>query len=1113
MTDERRAKELSDYLIKCLAQEHELSQRAIAEIFLGIPFSDKSRGRDYGRRKFEEIIQKTEGLVEVLCCLQKSIENKPSITLKSNRKIKFNVAPLTQEQILRAFQMLTQLTREEREQLKLKASERDVLFQQALLNIGLYQDKPDYKRILELYKASISLHFTDTLAKPLATLQDVEDYIDELCQNGCPNYLAEPCNQIETLKEKAKKAIGRLLLQAGTGQIRFLDVDDQGSYIEQYLSSAFVKRFTQAVIENNQLNEEFSVYFKAVEITQPGPFPLPMKGTHIAKGAFNRGLLNLTHFGKDKKLGAPIDKLLDQLPSRYSSSVVGSFYIRLQENQEELSYQPFSTIVHNRLKTQIDKNIQVNFKVRSRGIGGTFSHIIRVMNTALLWDIACLKEDYFPIAHDVLMNQDIVQSNVPSPVFSHSLVKLCQNQTIGEAMQSSGGDDGICHYEEFAFIDPSGRGDYCDFDALLSAARAALQARLRAIKNTGIPPKTYLKNLLHRIEQQYILDKAKDYVENYPFSSFALERWLEVELLHSLSGDPIDHTKHAYVFFDAYLTVAETFLTEGAYRKAYPYIAQLSKTLDEISDEGIFWCQSYQEEKSLEDTGTYYQHPQFKVFSSTLLIRYELCLAEYFYLLDLPTEQEAGKDDYFNFLPRRKGRNQQVKPLDIAWEALERAEQHLTVRLTKYHVINEVSQATFHPYYQLLARIYLLRAKLFIFFSKEVADPNKVNYSPPTDYRLYRLPRTEPQHIHGGRLFLLERARVFAACDSDRDLYVIATAYQCWAYLMASFAPNLTIHPNKLSVEECLTWARQLRNHALEMYAETGRRCYLQIKEKSGIDEELNVPFGDCLIDVIPPIREKSSIKHSSSNMYQDGSLYLDMAFLSVRKGRLYPDDHQNTEPIYLFGPKACYLFFIRGLCHLLLPMREEFGDEDKQPTSLSGWDKKLEHAYHLFSYAWAIADNGCIRIERVESGEVSQKIKRNFTKTVADISDSHITSVRGLYPCRITEIADLGRVFAAACAVLRLSTQSNHTKRQLEIKSLLEGLHGKNDPISQEARKGQRRYNGHLAECLQNCQEVLRVKSDSVKPLSEKNCKKIQSEIQEIAQQLFDALNALSSS
>ena len=50
--------------------------------------------------------------------------------------------------------------------------------------------------------------------------------------------------------------------------------------------------------------------------------------------------------------------------------------------------------------------------------------------------------------------------------------------------------------------DSVGHGDFCGFDFLIAQAQAALQARLQAIRSTGIYPRQYIRELCEKVERQ-----------------------------------------------------------------------------------------------------------------------------------------------------------------------------------------------------------------------------------------------------------------------------------------------------------------------------------------------------------------------------------------------------------------------------------------------------------------------------------------------------------------------------------------------------------------------------------------------------------------------------------
>ena len=149
-----------------------------------------------------------------------------------------------------------------------------------------------------------------------------------------------------------------------------------------------------------------------------------------------------------------------ELASQEATQVILEFYVKVPQGYEPTLDLPYLSS---------EDGGRIDFTVSSTGIGGTLSHVIKVINRALLHDIPCLAE-YFPIAHDLTSTQAIVQDNVASPVWAHSLVKLCRRDTLGDTLKDFQ-LQGYQEYEEFSFGDPLGQGDYCGFDFLLCQAQ------------------------------------------------------------------------------------------------------------------------------------------------------------------------------------------------------------------------------------------------------------------------------------------------------------------------------------------------------------------------------------------------------------------------------------------------------------------------------------------------------------------------------------------------------------------------------------------------------------------------------------------------------------------
>ena len=564
--------------------------------------------------------------------------------------------------------------------------------------------------------------------------------------------------------------------------------------------------------------------------------------------------------------------------------------------------------------------------------------------------------------------------------------------------------------------------------------------------------------------------------------------------------------------FDANLVIIETFLQEGMYRRAYGYLRRLKPALGRLAQQSTTWYESLQNPHASAS-----QSIQFENFSGSLLVRYQLCWATYYYLLD--RSHDRATPQYFDQLPPNADERSIIQ---AAWEAVNKAEDLAAVRLEKYLIINEISQGTFHPHYHLLAQIYFLRLRLLLFFPQ--LAPSDTRYL-PVDLR-----RRTTNSIYGGCLYLLEKARLYAACDGNKELYACYTAYQSCIYVMASFLDReLTLaqgdRESRLSPQDCMKWAHQLRDHALLSYAETGRHCYYQIKEKSGISQSLSRGvYGKYSIAEIPPIREMLNQDEEKPGLHENGILYIDMELLSIPRECCHSleDSGDPKERIYLFGSNACYLLFARGLYHLCSNDRKEF------ETSLSAgsptaaeWDQKFSRAYQLFNYACTMAEDGGT-LRSVEGEAEGIRVDRNFSPTEATVEaeeqlSAYAKSVRDLYPRRVTEIAELAKIFMATSALLRLHVSLDGSLEHQErlrndfaspISTLYRESFCEAGDLTAEVLKDQPRFNGHLEPFLSRCVQILQDELQRVLPLAEAAVLQISDQRNRILRRVFEGFD-----
>jgi hypothetical protein len=1073
-SDSDRAQSAIRFIVDCLARKNQdIENKSIKQL-------DRVSGREVER--FLDRSQNPQRLHR--------LESKEKLStgdvvgwlssLRTSLKEKHGAVPaglISAEQIFMALQKLVTLTPVERKALNITGSEHERLVQQIILNLYVYQQPWTREKLLNFYRISMDI---GPDKQDLTEEGDVDDWIQSTLRDYENIHLA--CDENEqpaahlNIKEKVTREINRILLQTGVGQISLSSINGtdnykvsgESNYKKKYVSYGFVRRLTHSVFENELLTKIFPIFLQNITIETAGPFPLQVSQDFLCShGVIVRKLLDF-----DKKLPNQT-----QITSYSVNQVKVQFYLKPSKIEGIELMTSACQIVKG------SDGGRIIFEMSSRGIGSVLSHIIRALNHTLLYDKDCLKE-YFPIAQDIILEKKAVHGDLPSPVVAHNLVSLCKAKTLSAAMEESRKKGCLVQYDEFSFDDPIGRGDYCAFDMILGMAHAALQARLRAIKRTTKLPEKYIYDLVLFINYSSVLKQAESYVRGYPFSSLAQESYIRSKFLDNEAfSKPHLSRQDPCVIFDACLALAETFLHEGAYRKAQRYLRQVEDVINDISENGIEWYDRYGDTSSYDDQFSGLEI--FQVFSGALTVRYELCRANLCYL---------------------KGNAIQ------AWKHLERAEKHLTIRLLKYTLIGEVSQGTLHPHHILLSNIDFMRAKIMLFFPHEIPVSTGGNAfkietdSPATISKGKRMPAA----INMARLFYMERARLYAGCDGDSEMYSLLTAYQSVFYLIVSLLPKPISEANfSLNKEQAFLWAEKLRNESLTSYTSVGRKYYYEIKEKSGIDEGRLKLFGQCKVSPIPAIQEiVFSINYDelpgiSQSEDAPSILQLDMNFLALDKNMVEGNINDVGEPIYLFGSTACYLFFARGLYHLRSNFKDEF-DNTKEVITLDEWNQKINYCYCLFSYAWAIAaDGGNVTI--IDGKQL--RIQRDFTRDSK--FNRHVASVRDMYPHRVADIAPLGRIFAAFCMVLQLYTSRYDQEKRIETLewllndfSLVDNEVESNDDILD----GQIKFDNHLDLFIENSKKLIWEMKDEARVISDP--KKLKESIDRNLKKLVDKLS-----
>lgn len=998
-------------------------------------------------------------LVKILTALQTYWDEQRATT--PDRKVP---RILTRAEKLRALQKFFQLSRTEREALNLPIHPADVLFQRLLEDATDPIKGISFEEAVQLYKAflrrtALANHLTQLTESTHLDRQSIRSLIEATIDSLIQQYFngldgKRKSAKVAELVEKVEREISRIEFQAGIKQAEALLTKQLHSKRHEkytdYLTPHFIQRLTRSVIENEILTDEFPIYFKYFEIEKMHPLPL-----YVQREGQESGLLNPQLLEPEEDQDS-----INGLERQFAYKVKVHFYIKLPDSYET----EFPNVIT--IKQELGYK-RLDFSEEITGIGSPLSHIIAVINRVLIWDIPIL-QDYLPIPDEILSNDELVGGSNHGPVWSYSLVKLYKFEDIARAI-----DEQIT-CEQVATASETAYGEFCGFDLIEVSVKAALHARLRLIQQLGVDRQRYLQELCHRIEEHGAFKRAETRLSLYPFSLRAMEGELEETIFRNRyrrREQDFQFVEHhpgkpwSVIAFEAHLKIADANLKEGLYRVAKRY-------LDAVTP--------------------YFRENSACFLGNAIFAKYYLCWFRYHYLSDLDDPECPYPDRY--------------QAVRSAEESLEAAQKCLDDRLARYCKLNELPQSNFHPHFHLLARIHAHRAKLHIFF------PDYTRQSGKWQSLL------EPVR-------LLEKARICSARDGDPTLYAQWSAYQSWCYLMVAYlGEHYAIATPEFSREICIDWAKRLIDHALLCYASTGRTCYQQIKDNAGretaysSDSSLKTPIADDLdgqpktiqddgkkyyepygktkVQVVPLIKELSAQDHQEQ-IYdpRNNILSLDMSILKDIRAK-------EEDSIYLFGSTSSIILFAMGMLELC--------QESQQAERLL---HAIKHkALRMFTYCWAIASDGTRRNQA--PGEADTVIlDRAFAEPdeKTEASPSGDLLVRGLYPHRFTQFADLGKILVVVCKLLLViadpSVQDYYQtkgeweavdpavhKSLREITRLMSELRSNNQFPTPETL-GQKRYNGHLAEHFKNMEQyfgkmIMQLKAGKLKSLNLIECR-----------------------
>jgi hypothetical protein len=426
---------------------------------------------------------------------------------------------------------------------------------------------------------------------------------------------------------------------------------------------------------------------------------------------------------------------------------------------------------------------------------------------------------------------------------------------------------------------------------------------------------------------------------------------------------------------------------------------------------------------------------QSNPINKIIVARYHLCYFRYHYLTDLADRTHRNSN-------RQAAVNNANDHLNLAYDCLKDY-------VNKCKSIDELPHINFYDFFGIMSKLYAHRAKLHLFMST------------------YQTQQSINKPIE-----LFEEARMCAARSGNSSLYTMWSAYQSWCCLIAGYGEHIDRQ------NEYIDRADSLLNHALKSYEKTGRSYYESIKQKSGKisgnsnNQKIYESYGQIKIQGMPVIREFKSQDHKKKQQasvgynLKEGTLTLDMSCLSVDCGNT--DDKKTL----LFGTQASMLIFSMAMLKLC-----KYNEDNSSSIS----EDRIQAAKKMFGYSWSFASDGLgDQQSNCNYDRLFQLDEAIPNSLKMDLESQYL---RGLYPHRLTQFADFGKIYFIACELILLSQpSSDQIERWNYIAILLTNLQG-DESESERIEGDQKRYNGHLQEHFEAISKYVNSFKELIKP------------------------------
>jgi hypothetical protein len=911
---------------------------------------------------------------------------------RSNRNDEL-VPLLTHAHRTTALRLFSELSVSERSGLGMETSVKDKLLMQLtekLSDPSFSISEPLLREIYTLTLREDPVGNSDPRSpNPEASYQEkIESRVEKILKE---NFFAEDESILRTLINtctiEVNQEIDRILMQSGEqfASIGNAEVQKKVNRLRKnkLYSDSFINTVVYSVVRNHILTREFPIFLCHIEVKRLRPLPLRVYDDKAQPDGLLDEKLVIAE-GKHSR-DAEI-KEMQGLSGQKAYKVKVFFFIEVEERKGD---------------QKIRKS--KNFYDEAMGIGSPISLATAVVNRLLLSDLECLRDKkVFPVAKQILLNDKILSDSHSSPIWSHSIVQLCNTEVINESIEEfkKNKDANLSIADYYNSLDSFGEaasGDACGFDLLEVVIKSGLSARLCAIKKLGVKPEIYMKQLSEKLGEIESDRKATSYLRNYPLSFWAMQEEREEKILKHYREKRSDESKSkeytfistgkhwSHLAYNAHMKIAEYSLLEGKTSRAREYL-------------------------DLVDT-----HEHREKMNALLRARLSYTKAYYFYLYNFESNPNTLRYPY--------------NAIDESLSLLREAKQFLQQRAEECYAIDELAFANSHTFFTILGRINYLEACINLFFGNEVRKEDAQDRDKAKD--LIKA------------LSCIQKARICAAKAGNYNDYACFSSIQSWCFLMLDYLPkdkyNFGRISNILSSDDRgMSWSHQLIKHAMICYGEIGKECYLTLKENSGKNVKMEEHtsdseeeqrkykvgyqlYGSIKIQDIGFIQE---VEDGSIDVVSDNSVI--KLKISLLRKDVQMRKNSEKESVFLFGPFSSIILFGLGINKLLgkdFTLTDEESSSEAPVSLIKMVDKQIieiDDSIKLLMMSLSIAQDGNKQQENQKNSEDKKnKIERNFDSAVFDPFE--VSSIRGFYPCRISQIIPLSTISMIAGTLLRL--------------------------------------------------------------------------------------------